>query len=61
MYKMLEVVDYNIGLLEKTWKEYESLPVECEYKLASLNDNKSALFFKLLEDVRLLKGVVGYT
>jgi hypothetical protein len=55
IYKLLNIVDYNVSLLQKICKEYENLPTIYEYKLESINDNKMVLFFKLFNDIGLLK------
>jgi len=59
MHKIANVVEYNVKLLEELCKEYECVKTNYEYKLESLNDNKSALFFKVFEDIQTLKQLSG--
>jgi hypothetical protein len=55
IHKMANIVEYNVGLLEELCKEYENVKTNYEYKLELLNDNKSALFFKVFQDIKTLK------
>jgi hypothetical protein len=55
IYKMINIIEYNIELLEKLCKDYETIKPDDKYKLEFLNDDKNALFFQAFKNIKQLK------
>jgi hypothetical protein len=52
---MINIIEYNIELLEKLCKDYETIKPDDKYKLEFLNDDKNALFFQAFKNIKQLK------